>query len=267
MLTTTAFASWKAVTWAAAVAWAVAGGAAAPAALAPAEPAVLAQSGEGTGAEAAPSAVSEAAADEAGATGETGEALDVDTLAARVQAFYDAVQTYHADFEQTYTNEAMGETQVSSGHVYFKKPGRMRWDYATPEPKHLISNGRTLWVYEPEFQQVYQQDLSTSDLPTAVRFLMGEGNLEEDFRISPAECGERTGVHCLHLVPRASQGQYRSLEFVVSADDYSVLETTIVDPVGNTNRFVFSNASTSDELPDEGFEFTPTPDMRIISPH
>jgi outer membrane lipoprotein carrier protein len=233
MTTTTMMASWLL-----ALAWAAGGTADDPATASRGEPAVLAQAEE---------------------------ALDVDTLVSRVQAFYDAVQDYHADFEQTYTNVALGEELVSSGHVYFKKPGRMRWDYERPEPKHLISNGRTLWVYEPEFQQVYQENLSSSELPTAVRFLMGEGNLREDFEITAVDCRGRTGVHCLHLVPRASQGQYRSLEFVVSGEDYSVVETTIVDPVGNTNRFVFRNVSTSDLLPEEGFEFTPTPDMRVLN--
>jgi outer membrane lipoprotein carrier protein len=240
MTTTTLMASWLA-----AVAGTAAGAAAGPESPAPVSAElVLAQS-------------------EAPAEG--ADPLDVDTVAARVQSFYDAVQDYHADFEQTYTNAALGERLVSAGHVYFKKPGRMRWDYSTPEPKHLISNGRTLWVYEPEFQQVYQEDLSNSELPTAVRFLMGEGNLREDFEVTAGDCGERTGVHCLHLVPRASQGQYQSLDFVVSGEDFSVLETTIVDPVGNTNRFVFRNATTSDSLPEEGFEFTPTADMRVLN--
>ena len=43
-----------------------------------------------------------------------------------------------------------------------------------------------------------------------------------------------TGVEydCLRLVPRVSQGHYRSLTFVVDAEQFSVRETTIVDPVG-----------------------------------
>ena len=63
-----------------------------------------------------------------------------------------------------------------------------------------------------------------------------------------------------------SEGQYRSLEFVVERSNFSVLETTVVDPIGNRNHFVFSSYSTSDDLPAENFEFVPSPDMRRVNP-
>ena len=200
------------------------------------------------------SAVEEVAAD-----------LTVDEVIDRVQAFYDGIQTYHADFVQTYSNLALGESQVSEGHVYFLKPGRMRWDYAQPMEKYLISNGEVLWIYEPEFNQAARLDLATSDLPTAIRFLMGEGNLRADFDVSIAEC-DRENAICLDLIPTVSEGQYRSLAFVVDTGNYRVRETTIVDPVGSENRFVFSNVSTSDPLPEDNFTFVPLPDMRILTP-
>ena len=196
---------------------------------------------------------------------ETDTSESVDSIVDRVQAFYDGIESYHADFRQTYTNVALGESQESSGHVYFLKPGRMRWDYAAPQEKYLISDGEVLWIYEPEFNQAARLELAASDLPTAIRFLMGEGNLRADFEISLVDC-EQESVHCLELIPKVSEGQYRSLLFVVDAVEYRVRETTVVDPVGSQNRFLFSNASTTDPLPAQNFSFTPQPDMRILTP-
>lgn len=207
----------------------------------------------------APSNADGAAGDEVGAEPEVDQIID------RVQAYYDAIEAYHADFQQTYTNLALGESLESSGHVYFLKPGRMRWDYATPEPRYLISNGSVLWTFEPEFNQAARVDLSSSEYPTAIRFLMGEGNLRTDFEITRVDC-EAESAFCLELVPRISEGQYRSLLFVVDATEFRVRETAIVDPVGSTNRFVFSNVVTSDPLPPANFEFEPTPDMRVLTP-
>lgn len=196
---------------------------------------------------------------------EDSPAVSVDTIVDRVQTFYDGIESYHADFVQTYTNIALGENQQSSGHVYFLKPGRMRWDYAQPMEKYLISDGEVLWIYEPEFNQAARLELAASDLPTAIRFLMGEGNLRADFGISLAECTDEN-AYCLELIPKISEGQYRSLRFVVDADEYRVRETTIVDPVGSQNHFVFSNTSTSDSLPADNFTFAPQPGMRILTP-
>ena len=42
--------------------------------------------------------------------------------------------------------------------MWLKKPGRMRWDYEKPEKKLMVSDGSTLWVYEPEDEQAATQN-------------------------------------------------------------------------------------------------------------
>lgn len=194
------------------------------------------------------------------------QAPTVDEVLAGVQVFYESVQNYHGDFQQTYSNLALGTNEVSTGHVYFRKPGMMRWDYAAPQEKYLISDGAVLWIYEPEFNQVARLELSASDMPAAVRFLMGEGELADDFEVTFLDECEDENTYCLELVPLLNEGQYRLIEFVVNAEDFSVRETTIVDPVYNRNTFVFSNVSTTDELPESGFQFEPPEDARYITP-
>ena len=53
----------------------------------------------------------------------------------------------------------MKRPQKGEGKVYFKKKGMMRWDYQVPNQK-LISNGQTLWYYQPEENQVFVSDVS-----------------------------------------------------------------------------------------------------------
>lgn len=179
----------------------------------------------------------------------------VDEVVERIQQVYDNVQDFSADFTQEYTSVSLGETRTSEGHVYFKKPGMMRWDYRTPTERYLISDGANLWVYEPEFGQYYQQSLRDSQLPSALRFLMGEGELSEDFAVTLQE--EQDDAILLELVPHQPTGQYARLQFVVSPASWQVVETTVFDSLGNTNRLVFSSVEQNAGLPDSGFNFTP----------
>src|SRR6056297_2223033 len=59
--------------------------------------------------------------------------LTADEVAERIQRFYGATDDFQSAFLQTYTDIAAGETKVSRGRVYFKKPGMMRWDYYQPD--------------------------------------------------------------------------------------------------------------------------------------
>src|SRR2546429_9816158 len=64
-------------------------------------------------------------------------------LAQRVQAFYAHTRDFSASFRQHYTYVAIGRTEDSEGLVQVKKPGLVRWDYASPDRRTLYIEGRT----------------------------------------------------------------------------------------------------------------------------
>ena len=180
---------------------------------------------------------------------------DVRAVVDRVQEAYDQVTDFTANFTQEYTSVTLGETRTSRGRVFFKKPGMMRWDYNEPSQRFMISDGSTLWVYEPEFAQYYTESLTDSQLPSALRFLMGQGRLTEDFEVTIPERSSRRIT--LALVPRTPNSQFSMLHFVVDATSYQVRETVVFDALGNTNRLVFSSVRQNSGLPNTGFTFTP----------
>ena len=172
-----------------------------------------------------------------------------------LQSTYDGIQDYVAAFRQELTNAAAGETTSSQGTIYFKRPGKMRWDYATPTQKTLVTDGATLWIWEPAFQQYASVDVRRSSAPLALRFLMGQGRLNQDF---DAAITRQQGARLtLELTPHASQGGVEQLQFVVDTATWTVAEAILLDPVGNVNHLYFSNARWNQRLPDSGFTFSP----------
>src|SRR5437764_1303269 len=76
----------------------------------------------------------------------------------KIQKFYEATKDLHARFEQA-VQAGIGGNKKAAGEMWLKKPGRMRWEYGKPEKKLMIADGQTLWVYEPEDEQAFKQDL------------------------------------------------------------------------------------------------------------
>ena len=186
----------------------------------------------------------------------------------RMQLFYNTTTDYEADFLQTYFNKLFNSYQRSRGKVYFKKPGRMRWEYAAPERKLFVSDGRTMWAYEPEANQAFQQSLRDSQLPTALSFLTGQGNLanEFDFRLIPAQTyGFRQG-HVVELRPKVANPQYARLVLFVDGQSFQVTRSLVIDQAGNRNKMEFSNARQNTGVADSRFSFTPPQGVRIIRP-
>ena len=88
--------------------------------------------------------------------------LELAAVVDKVQKRYDGANDFRARFTQTLTSTAMGRKTNSAGGVMFKKPGRMRWDYDKPEKATYVSDGGVLWLYEPDDQQAFKQELKSS---------------------------------------------------------------------------------------------------------
>ena len=184
----------------------------------------------------------------------TSEAGDV---VANLQEAYESIRDFSALFTQESTNVALGETTTSTGSVYFLRPGRMLWDY---ESRRLILDGENIHTVDLEAAQYWSSPINTSDLPTAMRFLIGEGELTTDFDITLME--ESTDEQAaLDLVPKSPNPDYSRVMFVVDRTTWNVVETTIVDALGNTNTIRFEGLETNLGLEADAFAFVPTPDL------
>jgi outer membrane lipoprotein carrier protein len=199
-------------------------------------------------------------------SGAAGARLDVRAVVDRVQKRYDGAGDFRAHFSQTLTNPTFQRKTSSAGEVLLKKPGRMRWNYQTPEEKMYLADGALLWLYEPEDKQAFKQKLESSQLPAALAFLTGKGKLSEEFDIT---FSSQVGVgkardYVLSLHPRQAQAQVKEITFVVDADSFLVRESVLVDGQGNVNDMLFSDIKIGSGLPDSTFRWSPPAGTRVI---
>lgn len=185
------------------------------------------------------------------------ETTEIREIVENLQGAYEAISDFSALFTQESTNVALGETTTSNGNVYFLRPGRMLWDYET---RRLILDGENIHTVDFEAAQYWSSPIDSSELPTAMRFLIGEGELTADFEITLME--ESTDERAsLDLVPKTPNPDYSRVMFVVDRATWNVVETTIVDALGNTNTIRFEGLETNLGLEEHTFAFEPTPDL------
>ena len=207
------------------------------------------------------------AAGAGGASGGTVAArLELQAVVDRIQKRYDGATDFRARFNQTLTNATFKRKTSMTGEVLLKKPGRMRWNYETPDKKMYLSDGEQLWLFEPEDNQAFKQDLKSSQLPAALAFLTGKGKLGEQFDITflkDAHVGAPRD-YVLALSPRQPQSQVKAIVFVVDPDTFYVRESIITDSQANTNDLLFSDIKINGRLAEATFHFTPPAGVRVI---
>lgn len=177
-------------------------------------------------------------------------------VAAALQRKYDTIKDFSASFTQTYEGGVLRRKAVESGTVYIKKPGRMRWDYTTPQKKQFVSDGRTLFMYFPADKQVMKSPVPEQDQATsAVLFLMGKGDVTRDFTVRYAEGGSPDTYH-LRLDPRTRQAEYDWLQIAADRNTLQFRSLTAGDAQGGRSTFDFTNFKENTGLADKMFQFS-----------
>lgn len=170
------------------------------------------------------------------------ELSELDSLVNSLQAKYNKVSSLAADFTQIYT--APGErTRRESGHVLLKKPGRMRWDYTSPETKLFVSDGKWVYEYVPAEKYATRSSIKESgDLRAPFAFLLGRGNLRRDFkRIEfAAESPARAGNRVLRMVPKRA-ADFKELLIEVEPSTLQLSRLSLIESSGARSDFIFSN--------------------------
>ena len=175
-------------------------------------------------------------------------------LARRVQAHYDTVQDFTADFSMSYRGPLLRQATVEKGDVKLKKPNRMWWRYTAPDKKEYVADGSQLYQYFPQDKLGYRTPLpKAGDASTALLFLAGKGDLVRDFTPSmPAEQPE--GEWHLLLTPRTKQPDYDTMTLVVDRKTLALRGLTLKTEDG-TQTFTFTRFRENTGLKDTDFNF------------
>ncbi len=175
---------------------------------------------------------------------------------------YAPVQALEARFVQVSRFPATGVEQEARGRVLLARGGKMRWVYEGEDPQEIVSDGKTLWIYQVRDRTVLRQDLAS--LPPAARvaldLLDGLEGVEQNFEL--AGCGER----CLTLVPRGGGPEVSRVEVRLAPGGPRVVSVTTVDALGNRTWIRFEDVRTDPELPEGAFAFRVPEGVQVLGP-
>jgi outer membrane lipoprotein carrier protein len=188
---------------------------------------------------------------------------DGQIILAEIQNRYENTNDLEASFIQEYIGKVMRQSQRSEGKVYFKKRGMMKWDYRIPNQK-LISDGHTLWYYQPEENQVLVYNVSK--VIKEFGFLAGEGDLRGDFRLLNINesISQKEDHIVLELVPKEPHSALAKFSLTVDKKTYFVIQTDVFDGLGNVTRTRFIDIKTNIDLPNAFFQFKIPPGTEVF---
>ena len=197
-----------------------------------------------------------------------GAAQELEQVVDALETTYGKMNDLRADFTQVARNKSLGQDVKAEGTVYLKKGGKMRWEYRSPAPQQIISDGTYLWVYTPELNQVNKGDAPKALAGPAGSFLQGLGKVREEFSVrflNPANKTDASGRPVLDLTPKKPTPLLTRLVLTVDPKDhYLVRQAVLYDQLQNTVTMTFNRVVLNPGLGDTLFAFTPPKGTAVV---
>lgn len=196
---------------------------------------------------------------------------EVREVVKKIQARYEKTKDLQAEFRQITKIEGFATLLTSSGNLFIKKPGKLRWDYREPDVQEIYVNGNDLMMYVPQHKQVLVGKLTQMAASQApLQLLQGAAKLEEHFEAQATLGGERGegGVPLVTLIPREAgpESVKTVVRIVVEVQPktYFIKTVSIHEVSGNVATFQFSNLQPNTGLKEALFEFAVPAGVEVV---
>lgn len=157
-----------------------------------------------------------------------------------------------ATFKEVVRSSKNKVLSKSSGTMAMWRPGRFRWVTSTPMEQWIIADGKKLWIYDVDLEQVTVKSQSKGVGGTPALFLSNNNKqLAEDFSVEKKEDGS-----ILHFILTSKRknnqmkrvdlffdgDELKKIDFYDALSQYTSIQLSKIDitPTLNPKLFIFS---------------------------
>lgn len=169
--------------------------------------------------------------------------------ATELQIRLSKINSFHANFNQSVTDAEGHQVQSGAGELSVKRPNLFNWHMKKPDESSIISDGKTLWFYNPFVDQVTASWLkdATSETPF-ILIVRNDASDWKKYRI-------KQNADQFILTPVNTKNVIKQFTLDVTADG-SIKQFTSVEQDGQKNSYTLTDIVRSD-IDTRRFNFIP----------
>lgn len=184
---------------------------------------------------------------------------------ARLQAWLDGATSLSGRFVQELQSGALGGDIVEKGRLWVERPGKLRWEYLSPESKTAIVVGDRTILYLASERQMFEGRVDPDAALLSV-LLSGTERLSALFATSAADPPSNAGGDRIRLRPiSGSGGAIEEAIVTVRRSDGAIQSAVVLDAAGNRMVYRFEGLERNRRIPDGTFSFEPPPGTEVLA--
>ena len=180
---------------------------------------------------------------------------------ARLDRFFENVNTFKASFIQVVLDENLLSLEETTGLLWIARPGRFRWDYKSAHAQTIVADGKMLWIYDVELEQVTRREQQSAIGQTPAVLLAGGQQYKKDYEVTTL--GKQGAITWVSLVPRLNDGSFAEIQLGFENDSLRLIQ--LLDELNQITRVTLSDVVENESIPETVFNFVPPIGIDVIS--
>jgi len=194
-------------------------------------------------------------------------AISTKTIAAPDQArqqlnnFFTKVTSLKGSFTQQVLSKKGKVIQNTSGLLYLYRPGKFRWIYKTPDPQVIVGDGKNIWLYDEDLEQVTIKPMTKSMSGAPIAILTRKQSPDAQFVVQEITT-HVGGFNWFRLTPRKKSNDFKLLEIGLDKSG-SIRQMNMFDKLGQ-KTIIRLNTKSNVPISGKMFTFTPPAGVDVI---
>ena len=178
----------------------------------------------------------------------------------QLDAFSKGLKGLDGQFSQQVFDARGKQKETSSGRVAVSAPRLFRWEYVRPYPQLIVADGKTVWVHDPDLQQVSRRAQGVEEANSPLAILLDPSKLDRDFVVKDA--GKTGGIEWLELTPKQAEAPFKSARLGFANKGLAQME--YVDALGQRTRISFTGWKRNPAFAKGTFVYVPAKGVDVI---
>ena len=180
----------------------------------------------------------------------------------QLDSFTKGLKGLDGQFTQQVFDDNGRVRESSSGRVALSAPRLFRWEYTKPYPQLIVADGKTVWVFDPDLEQVSRRPQGPAEQDSPLAALIDPSKLDRDFIVEDG--GAADGLQWLLLKPKQGGEDAAFQSAKLGIGDSGLARMEIVDALGQRTEILFTEWKRNPDFARDTFTFTPPPGVDVV---
>lgn len=188
-------------------------------------------------------------------------AAPASTTVARTQLnnFFTKISSLQGSFNQFVYSKKGEVIQKAKGTLSLSRPGRFRWVYTSPDPQIIVGDGKNIWVYDEDLEQVTIKPMKQAMASAPIALLTRKQSPDAQFVVTANE--KSGGLDWFDLTPRNKSKDFKLIQ--LGLNKTGIRQMVMYDQLGQ-KTVIELNVKSNVPIKGSTFYFKPPAGVDVI---